>query len=287
MFLEEKFKSCVFDTSHPRSMVNLLPASVQNRVLSQPVQDLVNMPEEELEKLVNPSVSIRRLRTAFWMEYERAMKADNVMHSKIRLYSVCCSVCSEQFFLTNVVHNNYALAWIIRPLANYTVALEEALYHGINRLREILNFPLYRPRMNPKTGDYYKDKQTGQILYDADANAATVVLKTVALLDLRVRGAIPRTINQYSQVDKRSLNMNVRAAQGNSKVTIDGDALDNKLLSIEDLDQKIRDITKETAKMINNPVFTIPERNRIHEYEDELTERDLPHGSNQSKASSD
>ena len=66
--------------------------------------------------------------------------------------------------------------------------MEEALAYGIERLREILELPMF-------------DKK-GRV----DGKAAELILKTVALLDQRVKGSV------VQRAEVRSLNVNMNSA---------------------------------------------------------------------------
>lgn len=250
-----------YDTDHKNSMINLVPKWLKARLLNPTVKSLMSLAEEDLEDKVKPNLTLQRLRSAFWYEYERIQNAHG-RHRRhehnIGVYRMCNGICTTQYFMEKVARNDYYIAWIIRPPLDYDKALQESLQHGLNRVREILNFPLYDKKFT-KDGVPVIDKFTQEQVEIPNQVTANLILKTVAFLDLRVKGAIPQKIQQYTQqqITRQSVNYNVRPdARPGDVVTVDVNALDNKLLSIEDLDDRIKQLSSETDAMVNNPQYT-------------------------------
>lgn len=271
-----------YDTDHPKSMINSVPLWLKQRMTHPDVMELMSWSEEELVDRIRPNLTLKRLRSAFWYEYERLHSNHGrpTIHEKqIGVYRMCQGICTSQYFMEKVAKNNYYLAWIIRPPVNYLKALNESLEYGLDRMREILNFPLYKKKFT-KEGLPITDKQTGAQVEEPDNQTANMVLKTVAFLDLRVKGAVPLKIHQVTQ--QQNLNYNVNA--GDSRVQVDAEKLDMNLLSIEDLDKKIAGLTEDTRKLIDNPGFTVPELQNVKKQsEDELSEHEVENGLDESR----
>jgi len=273
-------KTDPYAESNKSSMINMAPPWLQARMRSEGMMKYMELPEEELEKLVKPSLTLKRLRTNFWREYEmihRNYGRTSHQENNISIYRICVGICTNDFFANKIAPNDLLLAWIIRPPVNYEVAMEEALQHGLDRMREILNFPLYKRKFN-KDGLPVVDKFTGEQVLEPDEKIANIMLKTVAFLDLRVKGAIPQKIHQYTQqqINRQSVNYNVRPG-ANSTVTVDVDKLDNKLLSIDDLDDRIKKLSKETEELLEDPKYSGSEKNMLRnqmegELEQHITE---------------
>lgn len=267
-FQEELNAIDPYDTDHKNSMINLVPKWLKARLLNPTVKSLMSLAEEDLELKVKPNLTLQRLRSAFWYEYERIQSAHG-RHRRhehnIGVYRMCNGICTSQYFMEKVARNDYYIAWIIRPPLDYDKALQESLQHGLNRVREILNFPLYDKKFT-KDGVPVVDKFTGEQVESPNHATANLLLKTVAFLDLRVKGAIPQKIQQYTQqqITRQSVNYNVKPHNKPGEVvTVDVNALDNKLLTIEDLDDRIRQLSSETDTMVNNPQYTRNEHKDI------------------------
>lgn len=166
------------DLNDPKALINLVPKSVKDAMLRVP-EAFLNMDERELEKLT-PKQSFtlvdRRLRTAFWLEYARATDAGTALN----LANVYQGVCSRAYFYNYVIESQPRLAYLLLAPTDYRIAMEEALLFGVDRLREILDLPIYDPSGKP------------------DPKIADVILKTVAILDQRVKGAVIQKIQQHT-----------------------------------------------------------------------------------------
>ena len=260
-------KTDPYETSSKSSMINMAPPWLQDHMRSANVMEYMELSEEELKKRVRPNLTFKRLRTNFWREYEMLHRnfgrAPATLEKSISIYRICVGICTNEYFASKIATNDLFLSWIIRPPVNYEVAMEESLQHGLDRMREILNFPLYKGKYN-KDGIPVCDKYTGEQVLEPDEKIANLLLKTVAFLDLRVKGAIPQKIQQYTQqqITRQSVNYNVRPGS-NSAVTVDVDKLDSKLLSIDDLDSKIAKLSKETQGILDDPKLTRGERKML------------------------
>ena len=264
--LEERMQADPYDAEHPSSMINSVPEWFKKRMLSPAVQQLMALDETELEREVKPNVTLRRIRSSFWYEYER-------MHSKytrtttraadnISVYKICHGVCTTQFFMDRIFRNDYYFAWMIRPPQNYTKALNESLEHGLSRVREILNFPLYEKKFT-RDGEPVVDPKTGRQIEVPSEKNANLILKTVAFLDLRVKGAVTQKIHQISQHDVRQQTVSYNVHNNNPMQEVDASKLDSKLLTIDDLDKRIESLTAETQKLLENPTWSKAEVKQV------------------------
>lgn len=268
-----------YDTENKYSMIKMAPEWLRERMLHPAIKELMLLDEEDLSARVRPNLTLKRLRTAFWHEYEHLHRnygriaADK---NKISMHRVATGVCTLEYLTEKIMPNDLYVAWIIRPPVNYENAMEEALQHGLNRMREILNFPLYKAKYN-RDGLPIVDKYSGEVVYEPDATIANLMLKTVAYLDLRIKGATTQKIHQISQqqISRQNINYNVRNG-ANDRVTVDMGKLDDKLLTIDDLDTKIAALSKETQDIIDNPSFTNKEIKSLHKQsENELDEHTI------------
>ena len=257
----------VLDTEHPQSMVNLVPTWLAKRMLSEGMKHYISMSEDELEAMVRPNVTLKRLRSSFWYEFERIHRNYGRWPTKrennIGIFRICNGVCTTQYFMDKISRNDLYLAWIIRPPLNYEKAMNEALEHGISRLREILNLPLYQTRLD-RHGMPVVDSATQEVVQEPNDKIANIILKTVAFLDLRIKGSVPQRIHQItqSQIESKQITMNITKDDNVAKTPIDVDfkEIDEKLLTIDDLDKRIAQLSSETEELIDSPKFNQAER---------------------------
>ncbi len=268
----------ILDQKHPQSMINLVPEWLKNRMLSEGMQRYLRMSEDELVENVKPNLTLKRLRSSFWYEYERIHRNygrwPDKRKNNVGMYRVCNGVCTTQYFMDKISRNDLYLSWIVRPPINYDKALNEALEHGVSRLREILNLPLYKTKLD-RHGIPVVDPHTEEVVQEPDDKIANIILKTVAFLDLRIKGAVTQRIHQVteSNISSQQINMNINKAveykPHGEPVKVDFTEIDKKLLTIDDLDKRIEQLSKETEDLIENPKFDMSERKLVIEQEQE------------------
>jgi hypothetical protein len=148
--------------------------------------ELFNSDERTLWKTLKdegklPNATDNRLRLKFWNEYDRAQAEQNRM-DMIAVYS---GVCSREYFSKRYVQSAEKLAWLMCPPASYEVKMEEALAFGIEQLRDILELP--------NVG------ATGKL----DVKLMELKAKIVAMMDVRVKGAV------VQKVEQKNMNLNI------------------------------------------------------------------------------
>jgi hypothetical protein len=198
------------DKENPRHVLNLVPEAVRNAMERIPAEFLA-MDEDELEARAPRqkwTLVDRRLRTAFWIEYARAQDTG----SNMQISNVFNGTCSRNYFYGTIMENKIKLAYLMRPPADYTIAMEESLNFGVARLREILDFPLWA-----------KDKDG---IERPDVKVAEVILKTVTLIDQRVKGAV------IQRIEQKNLNVNMGAKGTQEAEAISVDEIDRKLAEL-------------------------------------------------------
>lgn len=175
----------VDDTSNPRSVVSLtseiptLQKAMHDLIFMDP--HLLEMDEHELKEKVKPSFTLSRIRMSFWNEYEKANQQNRKMH----LAKIIAGICTETVFKKKLLSDHARLAYVLVPPKDYVITTKEALDAGLDNLRKIV------------TANVVDDE--GNLI----AKSADVVLKAIALLDMRVKGAV------VQRIDQRSLNVNV------------------------------------------------------------------------------
>jgi hypothetical protein len=161
-------------------VLSLLPDALQHAAQAIPDDYWEKTPDQLAEMIrENPLTEItttdHRLRLSLWNEYHQCAPRSQ----QIRASMLYANICSKQHFYHRVLTNPSKLCWILTPPADYMQAMEECLMVGIERIRELMTIP-------------YIDKKTGKF----NSRVAELIIKSVHLLDARVKGAIvQKTLN--------------------------------------------------------------------------------------------
>jgi hypothetical protein len=218
------------DLANPRSVISLtsdiptLQAGIKNLLLTSP--ELLELEFDEIKLKANPSFTLCRLRMSFWNEYENAITNNR----KMKMARIVAGVCTDSLFKAKILPDLVRLAYVLSPPKDYVITVKESLDAGLDNLRAIVTAKV--------TND------DGSL----NAKSADIVLKAIALLDMRVKGAV------IQRIDQRSLNVNV-----NRDVTPHASSAPTSLEALErELDlvkQKlVRDVTQ--AKLPSSPIET-------------------------------
>jgi hypothetical protein len=174
----------IFDRKNPRSLINIVWEELRDSMLALEAnhQDLLQLTERKLEKLLEPDPTESRLRLRFWDEYSRAQEKGK----RMLLAEVCRGVCSGDFWEKNILRDLKRVAYIINPPTNYIVTMEELLYKGLDRVREVLDLPIKDAKGRP------------------DARLISEMVKIVQMLDQRVKGAIIQKVAIQQKIEQKT-----------------------------------------------------------------------------------
>jgi hypothetical protein len=150
----------------PASLYSLLPTELKRRATNVD-PEYFEMPEEELELKVKPPGSLRMLKYRLWDCYTQNMETLQPLSYE----NICRGVCTPAYLSKAISRNPAVLAWLMTPPRKYEEAAHEALMFGLDRLREVLQFPLWNKEGKP------------------DTKTAGLILSVVKMLDLRVKGS--------------------------------------------------------------------------------------------------
>lgn len=186
--------------------------------------------EFELQKKVKPSAEHNRLRLSFWREYERALQTKEEMNP-VNIYK---GIVSRENFEEIIKGQPRVVAWILKQPTNYVNMMEEALAFSMHRVREILEMPIYKMETKkvPRPDGTVKEMQKRV----PNVPVAKLILDTMKLLDLRVKGAVVQTVRQH--VKTESTNRNLTA---NFNVSAE---MDKTPKSLADIDAQIAQLTQ-------------------------------------------
>jgi hypothetical protein len=220
----------VTDMENPNSVVNLIKntPTIHRAVLRliDEAPELLSIEESVMKAEIHPTVTLLRIRVGFWTEYENAISRG----AQIKGSQIYAGICTENYFKDKILTDNRKLAFLLCPPTDYVVQVKEALQAGMETMRQILGAKVIDDEgfLIPK--------------------AAEAVIKVVAMLDQRVKGAI------VQRVDQRTVNMNLNKEMGAKDV----------LPSNMDELQALLDKTKQA--LVSHPVRTAPAQlDRAHE----------------------
>lgn len=129
------------DESNATSVINLVPTAMATRLKAIP-EYVFDMEMKELEEKANVGQVERKIRVAFWLEYERAHRNG----TPVRMASVYQGTCSMGYFFKNLITNSFKLAYILTPPEDYRVVMEEMLMLAMEEERQILQTPIKQTR---------------------------------------------------------------------------------------------------------------------------------------------
>lgn len=132
-----------FDRSNPRSVINLLPAFIQDQALKIS-SEIFNKTDEELAKeLFPPDGEVpqqhARLKIAFWEEYDLCQRHEADRMDLTRCLGGLVTVSRFRNILASQPH---FLAWLLKPPASYTIVLKEIHELSLKNQLEIMKMPI-------------------------------------------------------------------------------------------------------------------------------------------------
>lgn len=199
-----------YNVNDPRALVNIVPKRLR-RCIEQVPKDYYAMEEPQLEAVANPTVVDKRIRMAFWHEYESAQS----LMRDMRVANISMLANVHEALLYRGFGRLEKMAYYLSPPVEYSMFLEEASTHGLQRLRdEILTIDIYK--VDPKTGEKVLNTQ-----------AANLLLKAIAFVDLRKHGGIVQK-NLHIHSDSREM----KDVSGTVK-------------TVEDLDKRIKELESQ------------------------------------------
>jgi len=223
-----------FNKDNKKSVYNLLPAKwvkILNRV---GIRDEIEKEEWEIKKNLQITPTLNRIRYSFWNEYYRAVDTNKNMVNK----NIFAGICSVEAY-TRILRNNAYIAWILCPPADTVIALKETLNYGLDRIREILDLPLYKIESVRVGKDDFEDREV------VDEKVANLMLKAVAMVDLRLHGSYV----QVQKIEQKTINVNrnITSVENSYAAPQELDNIDSKL-------EQLRAEVKREVKKLEAPL---------------------------------
>lgn len=190
-----------------KDMRELLPESLL-RFCKKLDSNILNLPEVNLREYVRPDFELNCLRSRFWEEYYLALGQQRMME----IPNIVKGICSEEFFV-NLFESDKKY-WLFRVPKDYKTLLSETASHGLRRIREIMELPLY--------------DQKG----DVDHKSAKLILDVYKHVESRILGTPETKIKIDQNVDVQMSDDGLRDVYDTS--------CEN--LSIEEIEAKIKEL---------------------------------------------
>lgn len=214
----------LFSAGVPWGLYNIVPQSMRNALeLIDP--RWMNYKEETVTKKADPSDRDENFRLAFWTEYNICKDMDK----DFSMQRVMAGSCSPYYYKNVILKNPRLLAYIVYPPTDYMSFMRNMLYKGQQRMRDIM-------KVSAVQHVEHKDEK-GKVTHTetkVDMKLANLQLKTFALLDNRVKGAIVQRV----KVEQKNLNVNFDGSK----------MIDAIPTSVIDIDKEIMALDREIAR---------------------------------------
>jgi hypothetical protein len=238
-----------WNKDNKKSVYNLMPSRLRTIVERQGVRDLLSLEEWELKRKVSKiSPTLNRLRYSFWNEYYRAVDSCKPMVQRNVFAGVCTAEAYNKF-----LSKDDCVAWIMCPPTDTVIALKETLNHGLDRIREILDLPLMRIESVKVGKDEFEDREV------VDEKVANLMLKAVAMIDLRLHGSYV----QVQKVEQTNTNINHNVTNNHPEpITVQNESdLDRELIELK---SEVYDSAKKLRLNFNKDEIVEIQANNIN-----------------------
>lgn len=183
-----------YDRSNPRSLINILPPSMQEHLEASRNHFLNDLSTESIRRNIQhtPEYALcRKVRTAFWLEYDNAMSAGRNMKMTRIWQGVTAS--SGEFY--NLMKKEHFACYIFTKPIKKDIQERTLLHMAYEQIENILDAPHIR-----KDGTM-------------DAYAAKVKVEIFKHLEERVNGGIVKKVSVTSEQKNINVNVETTATQ--------------------------------------------------------------------------
>tara|TARA_R110002020_G_scaffold65847_2_gene173507 strand:+ start:193 stop:861 length:669 start_codon:yes stop_codon:yes gene_type:complete len=167
----------VYDAENPYSVINMCPSIMINPIYSIP-EELQEMNNEELRKLVNPDSTLNQIRLRFWHEYDECVFSGKKAMTMSRVLKGICQ--PDQF--KKILKEHEKLAYILCPVKSYEIQVQDFLETSLFKMRQGL--------------DRIQIESSKDLL---------AVLKVYEVFDKRVNGDYKQTVNKKVTVENKQV----------------------------------------------------------------------------------
>ena len=185
----------VFDRDNPRSVYSLVPEVVQGAI-ERVSPEFFKYTEKALLRALERKEMLDerdyRLRVSFWAEYNAVQDG---FKSKMNMANVTRGCCTYKYFYEVVLRTPQKLAWILFPVTDYKVALEEMHEYSLREMRKVLTMPLMKKKQVPRRGrGSKKDQMYYEEIEEVNIPLIREKMKIFALIDNRLKGAVTQSV---------------------------------------------------------------------------------------------
>jgi len=148
----------IYNEDNPRSLINLVTERFRDALLGIP-RSMHELDDDELEHRTKPSIHMKTLKLAFWVELNRVHDFEL---DKMDITYVVSGFCTLHYFYELIRKRPLFLAWLIRPTQGYRAMMEEALHYTTRRLRTLAeSIPFEKDgKFNPKNAEIFMKVHT-------------------------------------------------------------------------------------------------------------------------------
>lgn len=237
----------IANKDNKKSVYNLMPKKLKNifNDKSRNISKWIGYDERDLKSELKGKLTpaLNRLRYSFWNEYYRRVDNFKSATTGMLQQNIYGGVCSKEAY-DKLLNDDLVVAWLLTPPTDTVVALQETLNYGLDRVREILELPIMKVDSVRVGPDEWEDREV------VDDKVVNVILKAVAMLDLRLHGSYV----QVQKVEQRSTVEHINNEPRDVTPPTDVDAEIAKLRSeltnkLPEPSKKVEDISSEALTM--------------------------------------
>jgi len=217
---KDKVTRELFSADVPWGIYNIVPQSFR-KALYMIDPRWMSHREETVAKNADLTERDENFRLAFWTEYNTSKD----LGKPFSIHRAMAGVCSPYYYHHTILKSPRKMAYIVYPPTDYMNFMKNMLYKGQQRMKEIMSASAVK-EVKDESG-----KVTGT---EVDMKLANLQLKTFALIDNRVKGAIVQRV----KVEQKNLNVNVTPGQ----------VIDATPTTLIDIDKQLNQIDREISK---------------------------------------
>lgn len=235
----------IYDYDDNNSVINKLPKLLRDKLTTRrkDLEEYLSLDEYEAKKTLTITPALNRLRFSFWNEYFMCVENKRQM-TMVSMYGGVCS--REQF--NKMIMSNDKLAWMLRPPVDTVLAMRETLHFGLDRVREILSLSLYKKESIRISETEW---EVNEVVND---KAANLMLKAVAMVDLRLHGNYTQVQKIEQKVESKNINVtkHVENIADATYVDVDAEIAKLKLEVTDDIRKLAKPVTATECRDLSD-----------------------------------
>lgn len=219
----------LLNKANPRSVINLLPENVRNRVLEVVAShsSWFNLDEGELYPRLKADCALPKptddiLRMKFWLEYERVQA---FVLPEMNIAYIVAGVCEREYFVRFYLRSPSRVAWLMCPPINYMARLDEIQNEGLRTLSELMREP-------------HHDEFTGKLNF----KMAELKIKIFALTRAKAENTQIQFGGEKQTTIQNNIQLNIKKDSATVIEAIEGsttEAMERRLKELEALEEKV------------------------------------------------